>query len=136
MGPAVELSSLPTGRQAHIHCIVSGGGIASPPPLHKERVAKPALQWKEAVKAKHKFLFPAKAVAIVYRAYFLKHLQQLIDKGVVTMTEEQHTNWLTLRTALYNMEWITYFKEPMGGAAQVLEYLGRYTHNLSRTSGK
>ena len=47
----------------HIHCIVSGGGItSSPAPLLKERVAKPALQWKEAVKAKHKFLFPAKAV--------------------------------------------------------------------------
>ena len=133
MGTAVELSSLPTGRQAHVHCIVSGGGIVHPSPLHGKGTG---VRWKEAVKAKHKFLFPAKAVAIVYRAYFLKHLQQLIDKAVVTMSEEQHTNWLTLRTALYNMEWITYFKEPMGGPAQVLEYLGRYTHNLSRTSGK
>ena len=116
----------------HIHCIVSGGGITSPPsPPQKERVAKPTLRWKEAVKAKHKFLFPAKAVAIVYRAYFLKQLQQQIDKGIITMTEEQHTNWLTLRTSLYNMEWITYFKEPMGGPAQVLEYLGRYTHKVA-----
>ena len=113
----------------HVHCIVSGGGITSPPaPLQKERVAKPTLQWKEAVKAKHKFLFPAKAVATVYRAYFLKQLQQQIDKGIIEMSKEQRAGWLTLRSLLYNMEWIVNFKEPMGGPAQVLEYLGRYTH--------
>lgn len=89
------------------------------------------MRWKEALKAKHKFLFPAKAVAEVYRAYFLKQLQRQIDKGIVTMSEEQQNDWLALRTALYKMEWITYFKEPMGGPAQVLEYLGRYTHKIA-----
>lgn len=103
----------------HIHCIVSGGGINSDK------------QWKEAVKAKHKFLFPVKAVKEVYRAYFLKQLQQQIDKGIVTMTEEQHKDWLTLRTALYAMDWIIDFREPIGGPAQVLEYLGRYTHKVA-----
>jgi hypothetical protein len=103
----------------HVHCIVSGGGI------DKDK------RWKEALKAKHKFLFPAKAAAQVYRACFLKQLQRQIDKGTIKMTEEQQRHWLTLRTSLYNMEWITYFKEPMGGAAQVLEYLGRYTHKVA-----
>ncbi len=103
----------------HVHCIVSGGGI------NKDK------RWKEAVKAKHKFLFPTKAVATVYRAYFLKQLQQQIDKDTITMTEEQHKDWPSLRSALYNMEWITYFKEPMGGPAQVLEYVGRYTHKVA-----
>jgi Putative transposase len=102
-----------------VHCIVSGGGI------DKDK------RWKEAVKAKHKFLFPAKAAAEVYRAYFLKQLQQQIDKGTVLMSEEQQDNWLTLRSSLYNIEWITYFKEPMGGPAQVVEYLGRYTHKAA-----
>jgi len=103
----------------HVHCIVSGGGI------DKDK------RWKQAVKAKHKFLFPTKAVATVYRAYFLKQLQQQIDNGTITMSEDQHTEWITLRSALYNIEWITYFKEPMGGPAQVLEYLGRYTHKVA-----
>jgi hypothetical protein len=103
----------------HIHCIVSGGGI------DKDK------KWKEALKAKHKFLFPTKAVQPVYRAYFLKHLQQLIDKGVISMSEEQHHEWLNLRTALYKMDWIVDFNEPMGGPAQVLEYLGRYTHKVA-----
>jgi hypothetical protein len=103
----------------HIHCIVSGGGIG------KDK------RWKEAVKAKHKFLFPTKAVQEVYRGYFLKQLQQQIDKGIVRMSEEQHKDWLTLRTALYDMDWIVDFKEPMGGPAQVVEYLGRYTHKVA-----
>ncbi len=103
----------------HIHCIVSGGGI------DKDK------RWKEAVKAKHKFLFPVNAVKEVYRGYFLKQLQQQIDKGIVRMTEEQHQDWLTLRTALYKMDWIVDFREPMGGPAQVVEYLGRYTHKVA-----
>ncbi len=112
----------------HVHCIVSGGGIVHPCALDGEA---PGVRWKEALKAKHKFLFPVKAVATVYRAYFLKQLQQQIQNGAITMTEEQHTDWVTLRSALYNIEWITYFKEPMGGPAQVLEYLGRYTHKVA-----
>jgi hypothetical protein len=103
----------------HVHCIVSGGGID-----HNKG-------WKEALKAKHRFLFPVKAVAQVYRAYFLKQLQQHIDKGIVTMTGEQLRDWMALRNSLYNTDWITYFKEPMGGPAQVVEYLGRYTHKVA-----
>lgn len=103
----------------HLHCIVSGGGI------DKDK------QWKEALKAKHKFLFPTKAVAQVYRAYFLKRLQKQIDKGIVRMTGEQHAGWLRLRSVLYNTDWIVDFREPMGGPAQVLEYLGRYTQKVA-----
>jgi len=103
----------------HMHCIVSGGGIDSDK------------RWKEAVKAKHKFLFPAKAVAEVYRAYFLKQLQRQIDKLIIKMGEEQQKDWLTLRSSLYKIDWIVDFREPMGGPAQVLEYLGRYTHKVA-----
>jgi len=103
----------------HVHCIISGGGIDT---TH---------QWKMAEKAKHRFLFPQKAVAVVYRACFLKQLQQHIDQGSIMMTEEQQRAWMSLRSLLYNTGWITYFKEPMGGSAQVIEYLGRYTHKVA-----
>ena len=47
------------------------------------------------------------------------------------MTEEQHKDWLTLRTALYDIDWIVDCREPMDGPAQVPEYLGRYTHKVA-----
>ena len=47
------------------------------------------------------------------------------------MSEEQHNDWLNLRTSLYNIRWIVEFREPMGGPGQVVEYLGRYTHKVA-----
>jgi hypothetical protein len=103
----------------HVHCIVSGGGIETEG------------QWKEALKAKHGILFPVKAMRLVYRTYFLQHLQKRIDKGKVKLSDEQSIHWPTLRSELYNQEWIVYAKQPFGGPAQVVEYLGRYTHKIA-----
>lgn len=103
----------------HVHCIVSGGGII------KDNL------WKHAVKAKHGILFPTNAMKPVYKGYFLKHLQKRIANSAIKMNEEQHANWLSLRTHLYNSEWIIDSRQPMGGPAQVVEYLGRYTHKVA-----
>ncbi len=53
----------------HIHSIVSGGGITG------------GNTWKDAKKSIYRFLFPVKAMSIVYRAKFLRALQQMMDKG-------------------------------------------------------
>jgi hypothetical protein len=103
----------------HVHCIVSGGGVDS------------SGNWKEAQKAKHGMLFPVKAMRVVYRSYFLQQLQTLIDAGTVRLCDEQAAQWLQLRGELYNQEWIVYAKQPFGGPAQVVEYLGRYTHKVA-----
>jgi len=34
-------------------------------------------------------------------------------------------------SALYRHDWVVYAKQPMGGPAQVLDYLGRYTHKTA-----
>ena len=98
---------------------VSGGGI------NKEG------NWKDAVKAKHGVLFPANAMKPVYRARFLKLLQQSIDQGKIKMSEGQQRDWLSVRTQLYKTEWIVDSRQPMGGPQQVVEYLGRYTHKVA-----
>ena len=36
-----------------------------------------------------------------------------------------------MRKILYNKDWIVYAKRPFAGAAQVIEYLGRYTHKIA-----
>ncbi|HEY5236282.1 MAG TPA: transposase, partial [Rhabdochlamydiaceae bacterium] len=112
----------------HIHCIVSGGGLAA------------TGKWKNANKDKHGFLFPVKAMSIVYRAMLLKRLQGLIKQGKLhpvgcasngvnlAISDEE---WNTLKEKLYKKNWVVYCKRPLGGPEQVIEYLGRYTHKVA-----
>ena len=101
----------------HIHCIVSGGGITGDN------------TWKEAKKNTWLFLFPVKAMGIVYRAKFLQGLQQMITKGEVTLPE--NTDDKQLFNLLYKKDWVVYAKAPFGGPHAVIEYLGRYTHKVA-----
>ena len=101
----------------HIHCIVSGGGITGDN------------GWKEATKNEWRFLFPVKAMSIVYRAKFLQALQQMIDKGEVILPDNKDEKQLL--NLLYHKDWIVYAKAPFGGPHAVIEYLGRYTHKVA-----
>lgn len=90
----------------HLHCIVPGGGIA------------PSGKWKTA-KGKNKYLFPVKAMAKVFRAKFVQGLrkQTELDNGFYKQ--------------LFARNWVVYCKQPFYGPAQVVEYLGRYTHKIA-----
>ena len=101
----------------HIHCIVSGGGITTDN------------QWKEAEKNTYLFLFPVKAMSVVYRAKFLQALQLMIAKGEVVLPE--NTDSKQLFNLLYQKNWVVYAKAPFGGPHAVIEYLGRYTHKVA-----
>lgn len=101
----------------HIHCIVSGGGITGDN------------TWKQAIKDNWRFLFPADAMAIVYRGKFLQALQQMITKGEVTLPDK--TNRKRLFDLLYQKDWIVNARAPFGGPHAVIEYLGRYTHKVA-----
>ena len=41
------------------------------------------------------------------------------------------TPWRDLLARLHAHDWVVYAKQPLGGPAQVLEYLGRYTHRVA-----
>jgi hypothetical protein len=101
----------------HIHCIVSGGGITDDN------------AWKDATKNEWRFLFPVKAMSIVYRAKFLQALKQMIDKGEVIPPDTTDVKQLLI--LLYQKDWIVYAKAPFGGPQAVIEYLGRYTHKVA-----
>ena len=101
----------------HVHCIVSGGGIADDN------------AWKNATKNEWHFLFPVKAMSIVYRTKFLQALKQMINTGEVTL--HGIANAKQLLNLLYQKDWIVYTKTPFGGPHAVIEYLGRYTHKVA-----
>lgn len=103
----------------HVHCIVSGGGI------------DPESNWRVAKKVKYGRLFPVKAMAIVYKARFMALLKEKILAKQIKLSTEQAIDWPKLQDSLYAKRWIVHAKQPFGGPAQVVEYLGRYTHKVA-----
>jgi hypothetical protein len=101
----------------HVHCIVSGGGITS------------TGHWREARKNDYRFLFPVKALSVVYRGKFLEGLRRLIENGEVVLPES--LDGKALFASLYGKPWVVYAKAPFGGPEGVIEYIGRYTHKVA-----
>lgn len=70
-----------------------------------------------------KYLYPVKALSKVFRAIFLRLIQDeqelssQVDKSVLRK--------------LYQNEWVVYAKQPFYGPKQVIDYLGRYTHKAA-----
>lgn len=101
----------------HVHCIVSGGGMD----LNSK--------WKEGKRCKDGFLFPTKAMAIVMRAKYLEGIKQLWKDGKLQMPKGMNMDLLL--KPLWKKTWVVYAKPPWGGPAEVIEYLGRYTHKAA-----
>lgn len=95
----------------HVHMIVPGGGFTD------------SGYWKTA-KREGKYLFPIKAMSIVYKNKFLEKLVAFL-KGAGDPID------VPLRRKLYDMNWVVYAKQPFGGPKQVIEYIGRYSHKIA-----
>lgn len=105
------------GRHIHVHALVVGGALAA------------GGSW---VSAKRGFLFPVKALSAVYRGKFIDALDTVRKAGSLRHdTAKGDASWRELMTALRRHDWVVYAKQPLGGPAQVLEYLGRYTHRVA-----
>ncbi len=107
----------------HVHCIVSGGGITA---NH---------EWKTAKKVKNNFLFHSTAMMQVYRGRFLHQLQQL-KAGKQLQWPGDDATWNGLMKEIAAIDWVVYAKPPFGGPAQVVEYLGRYTHKVAISNNR
>lgn len=95
----------------HVHIIIPGGGIAA------------SGCWKNT-KSNGRYLFPVKAMSAVFKKKYLERFLKFIQTGNKTIES-------SVRETLYNKSWIVYAKQPFGGPAQVIEYLGRYTHKVA-----
>ena len=105
------------GRHVHVHALVAGGALTADG------------KW---VNAKRGFLFPVKALSGVYRGKFMAALDAARKAGVLRHAAAQSdASWRNLVADLRRHDWVVYAKQPLGGPAQVLEYLGRYTHRVA-----
>ena len=103
------------GRHIHVHALVAGGALTANG------------QW---VSAKRGFLFPVHALSRVFRGKFLDGLNTARGQLRHALAQSD-TLWRDLFAALRRHDWVVYAKQPLGGPAQVLEYLGRYTHRVA-----
>jgi len=108
----------------HVHCIVGGAGMDA------------ESNWKIAKKAKYGRLFPVKAMATVYKARFMALLKLSVNHNIITLNQDQQDQWQHIQDKLYATKWIVFAKQPFGGPAQVVEYLGRYTHKVAISNSR
>jgi hypothetical protein len=106
----------------HVHCLVPGGG--------------PSLDGTRWVACRPGFFLPVRVLSRLFRRLFLDELRTAFAAGelgffgdLVALAEPA---LFTRRLReLRRVDWVVYAKPPFGGPAQVLAYLGRYTHRVA-----
>jgi len=114
-------------QHLHLHCVVTGGALAAD-----------GTRW---LAAKDGFLFPVRALSIVFRAKYLDALQQAFAAQTLTFAAgtaalSEPAAFARFVAALRTEPWVVYAKRPFGGPAQVLRYLGRYTHRVAISNAR
>lgn len=106
----------------HLHCVVPGGG---PSPDSSRWVA-----------CRPGFFLPVRVLSRLFRRLFLEGLQAAFETGELGFFGEltplaDPTAFRRRLAELRKAAWVVYAKPPFGGPAQVLAYLGRYTHRVA-----
>lgn len=101
----------------HLHCIVPGGGLT--------KMGK----WKNC-KTKGHYLFPVKALSVVFRAKYMCHLRKRLAQHN-TIAEKKVSIPAQVLQACFKQPWVVFAKKPFSGVQSVVEYLGRYTHKIA-----
>jgi len=109
-------------QHLHLHCVVPGGALA-----------RDGSRW---LPAKPGFLFPVRALAEVFRGKYLAGLQEAFARGTLRFAGSvaglaDPGAFRQFLATCRATDWVVYAKPPFAGPAQVLEYLGRYTHRVA-----
>ncbi len=106
-------------RHVHLHVLIACGGLDE------------AGEWVEP-KRDSRFLFPVHALSTVFRAKFLDALDAARDAGKLPRDPAADAkDYAERRRRLLKHPWVVYAKTPLGGPAEVLGYLSRYTHRTA-----
>jgi putative transposase len=114
-------------RHLHLHCLVTGGALA--------------LDRSCWIASRSTFLFPVRALSVVFRAKYLAGLQRAFDAAQLTFAggtldlADRHA-FSGFLGRLRAIDWVVYAKRPFAGPEQVLDYLGRYTHRVALSNDR
>ena len=106
----------------HLHCLIPAGVLSFD-----------ETRWTPTRK---KFLFRTSSLGKAFRRIYLEKLRHLYDhqalkfpgKAAVHGTPE---GFESLLRAAFRKKWVIFAKRPFSGPAEVLKYLGRYTHRVA-----
>jgi len=106
----------------HVHCVVPGGGLSSD-----------GDRW---VVGRQNFFLAVKPLSRLFRRLFLERLKAAFDGNGLGFFGDlarfaDPAAFADCMAATRRVDWVVYAKKPFGGPAQVLAYLGRYTHRVA-----
>lgn len=106
----------------HVHCVVSGGGLTAD-----------GEHWRSVKRRLRAFLFPVRALSVVFRGKYLAGLEELRSRGALRLDAPpgDASGWRRFAAGLRSRPWVVYAKPPFGGPERVLKYLSRYTHRVA-----
>jgi putative transposase/transposase-like zinc-binding protein len=111
----------------HLHFLVPGGGIAP--------------DGKSWVPCRLGYFLPVQVLSSLFRGLFLHYLDKAFAAGELNFfSAHRHLHepvaFRRHLTPAYNAKWVVYTKRPFAGPAQVLEYVGRYTHRVAISNNR
>ena len=111
----------------HIHFLVPGGGIA--PDGESWIACRPG------------FFLPVRVLSQMFRGLFLHYLEKAFTAGELNFfSAHRHLHepaaFRRYLAPAWNIDWVVYAKRPFAGPAQVLDYVGRYTHRVAISNNR
>jgi hypothetical protein len=111
----------------HLHCLVPGGGIAP--------------DGRSWIACRPGFFLPVRVLSRMFRGLFLHHLTQAFAGGRLNFfSVHRHLHepaaFRRYLAPVHRTEWVVYAKRPFAGTAQVLDYVGRYTHRVTISNNR
>ncbi len=111
----------------HVHFLVPGGGIAP--------------DGESWVACRPGFFLPVTVLSSMFRGLFLHYLTKAFTAGALNFfSAHRHLHepaaFRRYLTPVWNTDWVVYAKRPFAGPAQVLDYVGRYTHRVAISNNR
>jgi hypothetical protein len=106
----------------HLHCVVPGGGVS--------------LDGRQWIPCRPGFFLPVRVLSRLFRRLFLHYLQTAFERGQLRFVASlrglsDRRAFADRLAAARQTDWVVYAKRPLAGPAQVLDYVGRYTHRVA-----
>jgi hypothetical protein len=106
--------------------------------LHTWGLASDGESW---VACRPGFFLPVRVPSRLFRGLFLHYLEKAFTAGELNFfSAHRHLNepaaFRRYLVPIYKAEWVVYAKRSFAGPAQVLDYVGRYTHRVAISNNR